>query len=64
LRSQNAGQTGLNRLRQAKFSAFIRPTFAGQVNETATRREPDRKTGEQEKLFNGPKGRLGGILDH
>jgi hypothetical protein len=32
LRSQNAGQTGLNRLRQAKFSAFIRPTFAGQVN--------------------------------
>jgi hypothetical protein len=32
LRSQNAGQTGLNRLRQVEFSTFSRPTFAGQVS--------------------------------
>ena len=33
LRSPNAGQTGLNRLREAEFSTFTRPTFAGQVTQ-------------------------------
>ena len=31
LKSQNAGQTGLNRLREVQFSTVSRPTFAGQV---------------------------------